>query len=64
MSDQPRPLRSNSVNFAFGVMHFNPPVHQQHPPINFLYICGGGRTRCSHDPNLALVPLSTGCCKL
>jgi Protein O-mannosyl-transferase TMEM260-like len=49
----------DSVNFALGIAHFDPDVHQPHPPGYFLYICCGRLlTHFIHDPNLALVLLS------
>ena len=49
----------DSVNFALGIMRFDPRVHQPHPPGYFLYICCGRvLAHLVHDPNLALVLLS------
>jgi 4-amino-4-deoxy-L-arabinose transferase-like glycosyltransferase len=50
----------DSVNFALGMARFDPQVHQPHPPGYFLYICcGRWLAHFIHDPNLALVLLST-----
>jgi hypothetical protein len=47
------------VNFALGMQHFNPQVHQPHPPGYFLYICLGRLLNIiCHDANLSLVVLS------
>jgi hypothetical protein len=49
----------DSVNFALGMTHFDPRLHQPHPPGYFLYICCGRLlAHFIHDPNLALVLLS------
>lgn len=49
----------DSVNFALGIVRFDPRVHQPHPPGYFLYVCLGRLlTYFVHDPNLALVLLS------
>ena len=49
----------DSVNFALGMEHFAPRVHQPHPPGYFLYICLGRLLNViCHDANLALVVLS------
>src|ERR1700756_5987532 len=49
----------DSVNFALGIGHFDPRVHQPHPPGYFLYIwCGRLLAHLTRDPNLALVLLS------
>jgi hypothetical protein len=58
------PYDLDSVNFALGMAHFDPGVHQPHPPGYFLYICCGRLlAHFTHDPNLALVLLSiaAGC---
>ena len=49
----------DSVNFALALEHFDPLVHQPHPPGYYLYICLG-RLSLSvfHDANTALVALS------
>src|SRR5215467_1513328 len=53
------PYDLDSVNFALGMAHFDPGVHQPHPPGYFLYICCGRLlAHFTHDPNLALVLLS------
>jgi hypothetical protein len=49
----------DSVNFALAMQHFDPRVHQPHPPGYFLYICLGRLLNVLfHDANLALVLLS------
>lgn len=49
----------DSVNFALGMLRFNPRAHQPHPPGYFLYICLGRFINALvHDANLALVLLS------
>ncbi|MCU1295220.1 MAG: hypothetical protein JWP08_4070 [Bryobacterales bacterium] len=49
----------DSVNFALGMVHFDPSVHQPHPPGYFLYVlCGRLLAQPLHDANLALVLLS------
>lgn len=49
----------DSVNFALAMQHFDPRVHQPHPPGYFLYICLGRLLNVLfHDANLALVILS------
>ncbi len=49
----------DSVNFALGMEHFAPRVHQPHPPGYFLYVCLGRLLNLvCHDANLALVVLS------
>jgi hypothetical protein len=49
----------DSVNFALAMGHFDPRVHQPHPPGYFLYICLGRLLNAVfHDANLALVVLS------
>jgi Protein of unknown function (DUF2723) len=49
----------DSVNFALGIEHFDPRVHQPHPPGYFLYICLARLlNRLVHDANLTLVVLS------
>jgi hypothetical protein len=49
----------DSVNFALGMTHFDPRLHQPHPPGYFLYICCGRLlAHFIHNPNLALVLLS------
>lgn len=49
----------DSVNFALAMQHFDPRVHQPHPPGYFLYICAGRLLNVLfHDANLALVILS------
>ncbi|HYK38277.1 ArnT family glycosyltransferase [Alloacidobacterium sp.] len=49
----------DSVNFALGMQHFDPRVHQPHPPGYFLYISLGRLLNLLfHDANLALVVLS------
>jgi Dolichyl-phosphate-mannose-protein mannosyltransferase len=49
----------DSVNFALAIEHFDPRVHQPHPPGYFLYIClARAINHIVHDPNLALVILS------
>lgn len=49
----------DSVNFALGMKHFDPMVHQPHPPGYFLYVLLGRAVNALvHDPNLALVLIS------
>ncbi|HYM12888.1 MAG TPA: DUF2723 domain-containing protein [Bryobacterales bacterium] len=49
----------DSVNFALGMGHFDPTVHQPHPPGYFLYVCLGRLAqRAFPDANTALVALS------
>ena len=49
----------DSVNFALGMMRFDPRTHQPHPPGYFLYITLGRMLNgVVHDANLALVLLS------
>ncbi|MBI3696469.1 MAG: DUF2723 domain-containing protein [Acidobacteria bacterium] len=49
----------DSVNFALGLLHFDPELHQPHPPGYFLYIClGRPLLAVLHDANTALVALS------
>jgi hypothetical protein len=49
----------DSVNFALGIGHFDPRVHQPHPPGYFLYVCLGRLLNYAvHDANLALVIVS------
>jgi hypothetical protein len=49
----------DSVNFALGMVKFDPRVHQPHPPGYFLYVClGRVLYYLVHDANLALVLLS------
>jgi hypothetical protein len=49
----------DSVNFALAMRHFDPRVHQPHPPGYFLYICLGRLLKLLfQDANLALVVLS------
>jgi hypothetical protein len=49
----------DSVNFALAMQHFDPRVHQPHPPGYFLYTCLGRLLNLVfHDANLALVVLS------
>jgi len=46
----------DSVNFALALKHFDPAVHQPHPPGYFLYICLGRLANMVfHDANTALV---------
>lgn len=54
----------DSVNFALGMMRFDPRAHQPHPPGYFLYVMLGRLVNSFvHDANLALVLLSiaAGC---
>lgn len=49
----------DSVNFALGMIRFNPTAHQPHPPGYFLYVCLGRLV--NHflpDPNTALVAIA------
>jgi 4-amino-4-deoxy-L-arabinose transferase-like glycosyltransferase len=49
----------DSVNYALALDHFDPAVHQPHPPGYFLYVQLGRLARLIfHDPNTALVALS------
>lgn len=49
----------DSVNFALGMIRFDPRVHQPHPPGYFLYVCLGRLLNIPlHNANLALVLLS------
>jgi hypothetical protein len=49
----------DSVNFALGILRFDPAAHQPHPPGYFLYICLGRLVnRFVGDPNAALVAIS------
>jgi hypothetical protein len=49
----------DSVNFALGIVRFDPRTHQPHPPGYFLYVCLGRLINFFvHDANLALVLLS------
>ncbi len=49
----------DSVNFALGMRHFDPPVHQPHPPGYFLYVLlGRAADMLFHDANTALVTIS------
>lgn len=49
----------DSVNFALGMVRFDPRVYQPHPPGYFLYVCLGRLLNLPlHDANLALVLLS------
>lgn len=49
----------DSVNFALGMQHFDPRIHQPHPPGYFLYIClGRVLNTIFHDANLSLVVVS------
>lgn len=49
----------DSVNFALAIGHFDPAVHQPHPPGYFLYVCLGRLVNVLfHDPNAALVAIS------
>ena len=49
----------DSVNFALGMVRFDPRVHQPHPPGYFLYVCLGRLLNLPlHNANLALVMLS------
>jgi hypothetical protein len=49
----------DSVNFALGILRFDPAAHQPHPPGYFLYVCLGRLVnRLVADPNAALVAIS------
>src|SRR6266702_2663708 len=49
----------DSVNFALALKHFDPRLHQPHPPGYYLYIWLGRSVNfLVHDANLALVLLS------
>jgi hypothetical protein len=49
----------DSVNFALALRHFDPSVHQPHPPGYFLYVCLGTFSNAIfHDANTALVVIS------
>ena len=49
----------DSVNFALGILRFDPRTYQAHPPGYFLYIMFGRLINSAvHDANLALVLLS------
>src|SRR2546422_275845 len=49
----------DSVNFALALDHFDPAVHQPHPPGYFLYVCLGRLVRSIiPDANDALVAIS------
>ncbi len=49
----------DSVNFALALDHFDPAVHQPHPPGYFLYVCLGRLAYALfQDANTALVALS------
>jgi hypothetical protein len=49
----------DSVNFAMGMMRFDPAVHQPHPPGYFLYVCLARLVNVFlPDPNTALVTIS------
>ncbi len=49
----------DSVNFALAIGHFDPRVHQPHPPGYFLYICMAWLLdTVVHNTNLSLVVLS------
>jgi hypothetical protein len=51
----------DSVNFALGILRFDPAAHQPHPPGYFLYVCLGRLVnRFVGDPNTALVWISIG----
>jgi hypothetical protein len=49
----------DSVNFALGILRFDPAAHQPHPPGYFLYVCLGRLVnQLIGDPNTALVAIS------
>lgn len=49
----------DSINFALGILRFDPRVQQPHPPGYFLYVLLGRLVNTVvHDPNLALVLIS------
>lgn len=49
----------DSVNFALAMDHFDPRLHQPHPPGYFLYVCTARAINALfHDANTALVSLS------
>ena len=49
----------DSVNFALALRHFDPAVHQPHPPGYYLYICLGRLVSLAiHEANAALVAIS------
>jgi len=49
----------DSVNFALGILRFDPASHQPHPPGYFLYVCLARLVnRLLADPNAALVAIS------
>jgi hypothetical protein len=49
----------DSVNFALALKHFDPSVHQPHPPGYFLYVCLGRLMELIfHDANAAFVAIS------
>jgi hypothetical protein len=49
----------DSVNFALALNHFDPAVHQPHPPGYYLYICSGRLVNAVlHDANASLVAIS------
>jgi len=49
----------DSVNFALGILRFDPAAHQPHPPGYFLYVCLARLVnRFLADPNTALVAIS------
>jgi len=49
----------DSVNFALAMDHFDPALHQPHPPGYFLYVCAARAANLIfHDANTSLVALS------
>lgn len=51
----------DSINFALGIVDYNPVVHQPHPPGYFLYILlGKALNFVTGDPGAALLAISIG----